>query len=105
MDNIEENNFVEEIISQDNEIHIYKNIRGKKCDTVISGLLFKKKDETKDFLTNIKKRFGVGGCYKMIPEINKTDMVYVFMGDYRDKIRNVLINEYDIKREMIKMHS
>ena len=86
------------------DIHIHKNMRGtKKCTTIISGLYFSK-EETKDFLSKIKKKFGIGGCEKMVEEVDTKNSVLVFMGDYREKIKNLLIEEYNKEDESIFIH-
>lgn len=89
----------------DLEIHMYKQPRGgKKSDTIITGLVFNNKDENKQFLTMCKKKFGSGGCLKEMPELYKKGLVFVFTGDLRDKIKNLLVNEYGKNKDLIKMH-
>ena len=90
--------------TSDNEIHIYKQSRGRKSDTIISGLIFENKDDTKLFLSSCKKKFGIGGCHKMLLEINKDMMVFVFTGDMREKIKKLLINDYSKNEDLIKVH-
>lgn len=90
----------------DNDIHIHKHMRGggKKCNTIISGLNFKNKEETKEFLSKITKKFGIGGCQKIVTEIDEKNTVLVFTGDYREKIKTLLIEEYNKDEESIKIH-
>lgn len=89
----------------DNDIHIHKQMRGaKKCITIINGLNFNTKEETKDFLGKIKKKFGIGGCQKIISDIDENNMVFVFMGDYREKIKSLLVEEYNKNDESIFIH-
>lgn len=83
---------------------MYKQSRGRRCDTIISGLEFKSKDETKTFLSSIKKKFGIGGCQKDIPDIDKNNQVLLFTGDLRDKIIKILVEEHKINPSLIKKH-
>ena len=88
-----------------NEIHIHKQLRnGKKCNIIIQGLNFSTKQENKDFILKIKSKFGVGGCQKTMEEIDKINPVFVFMGDIRDKIRDLLIKDYGKEDEFIIYH-
>jgi translation initiation factor 1 (eIF-1/SUI1) len=87
-----------------NEIHMYKQARGRHCDTVISGLKFETKEETKTFISTIKKKFGIGGCQKLMEDINKDEPVFVFTGDLRDKIIKILVEVYNYDSKLIKKH-
>ena len=97
------------IIGQNNskiddlKIHMFKQSRGKKSDTIIAGLKFNGSEESKQFLTAVKKKFGVGGCQKDMPEIS-TESVFVFTGDLREKIKKFLINDYQKNEDVFKMH-
>lgn len=107
--NTENTNKVVNIVSQDkskldNDIHMYKQARGKKTDLIITGLEFASKDETKKFLSTVKKKFGTGGCQKMIPEIEKDKFVFVFTGNLADKIKNFLVSDYGKTNDIIKIH-
>jgi len=86
------------------EIHLYKQARGRHCDTIISGLQFETKDMAKIFVSSIKKKFGIGGCCKKIEEIDNTNPVFVFTGDLRDKIIKILIDDYKYDSKMIKKY-
>jgi len=87
------------------DIHIHKYIRNaKKCTTIISGLEFKDPKDVKDFLSKVKIKFGIGGCQKTIEEISTKNLVYVFMGDYREKIKQFLVKEYNKDESCIKIH-
>ena len=86
------------------EIHMYKQARGRHCDTVISGLQFETKDMTKTFISSIKKKFGIGGCQKTMDDIDKTNQVFVFTGDLRDKIIKILVEDYKYDSKLIKKH-
>ena len=87
------------------DIHIHKYIRNaKKCTTIISGLEFKDPKDVKDFLTKVKVKFGIGGCQKTVEEISSKNLVYVFMGDYREKIKQFLVKEYNKDESCIKIH-
>jgi len=89
----------------DGDIHMFKKARnGKKCDTIIIGLNFLSKEENKNFLQKIQKKFGTGGCYKEMPEYAKNSKVFVFTGDCRDKIRKLLNAEYNKDLKSIKIH-
>jgi translation initiation factor 1 (eIF-1/SUI1) len=86
------------------EIHMYKQARGRHSDTVISGLKFETKEMTKTFISSIKKKFGIGGCQKMMEDIDKVNQVFVFTGDLRDKIIKILVEEYKYDLKLIKKH-
>jgi hypothetical protein len=85
-----------------NEIHMYKQARGRNTDSVIVGLIFKSKDNVKTFVSSIKKKFGINGCQKMMEDMDKDNPVFVFTGDFRDKITKILINEYNCDPKVIK---
>lgn len=86
------------------EIHMYKQARGRRCDTVISGLEFETKDMAKTFISSIKKKFGIGGCQKTMEDIDKHNLVFVFTGDLRDKIIKILVEDYKYDFKLIKKH-
>lgn len=90
---MEENNNAERILTY-NEIHMYKQARGRNTDTVIVGLKFNTKENSKTFVSSIKRKFGINGCQKIMEEMDKENPVYVFTGDLRDKIIKVLVDEY-----------
>jgi len=97
-DDFNDNNF-------NDNIHIYKQIRNaRKCQTIINGLTFKNPQDEKEFLSKVTKKFGIGGCKKKVEEINSHNLVYVFMGDYRDKIKQFLIKEYNKEDSCISIH-
>lgn len=92
-------------MNYDNQIHIHKHQRGtRKCDTIIQGLIFSNKSEGKEFISKIKKKLGIGGCQKMMEVIDKDNMVFVFTGDYRNKIKKILIEDYNKDEDFIKYH-
>jgi len=89
----------------DGDIHMFKKARsGKKCDTIIIGLIFPTQKENNDFLKKIKTKFGTGGCHKEMPELAKNSLVFVFTGDCREKIRKLLVAEYGKDIKNIKIH-
>ena len=109
--NLEESDEFAEIVRQDEnpymadgDIHMFKQSRGKKSDTVITGLIFATPDENKQFLKKIKTKFGIGGCHKLMEDMVKNELVFVFTGDYREKIKKLLINEYGKDSKSIKIH-
>lgn len=86
------------------DIHIHKHMRNaRKCTTIINGLNLNK-EKTKEFLTKVKQKFGIGGCQKTIEEIDNNNLVFVFMGDYREKIKQFLIKEYGKDEDSIIIH-
>ena len=111
-----------------NDIHISLKPNGNKTTTVITGLSFDSKIKTDDFLKNIKKKFGINGCFKSskVKEKNKhednsedsdddkknkkkpivieDEKIFIFSGDNRDKIQNYLINELKFESDCIKIH-
>ena len=116
-DPINENIINEDIINEDiineesydtesinKEIHMYKHARGRRSDTIISGLEFETKDKAKTFISSIKKKFGIGGCQKMIEDMDKDKPVFVFTGDLRDKIIKILVDDYKYDPKLIKKH-
>ena len=86
------------------EIHMYKQARGRRSNTIISGLEFETKDEAKTFILTIKKKFGIGGCHKMMEDMDKDKPVFVFTGDLRDKIIKILVENYKYDSKIIKKH-
>jgi translation initiation factor 1 (eIF-1/SUI1) len=83
---------------------MYKQSRGRHFDTIISGLEFKTKEETKTFISVIKKKFGIGGCQKILDHIDNNNMVFVFTGDSRDKIIKILVDCYNYNITSIIKH-
>jgi hypothetical protein len=90
------------IVISYNEIHMYKQARGRNTDSVIVGLVFKSKDIAKTFISSIKRKFGINGCQKTMEDMDKENPVFVFTGDFRDKITKILIDEYKIDPKVIK---
>lgn len=84
------------------EIHMYKQARGRNTDSVIVGLKFNTKDNAKIFLSSIKKKFGINGCQKTMEDMDKENPVFVFTGDFRDKITKILVDEYNVDPSAIK---
>ena len=85
------------------EIHMYKQKIGNKCVTIIQGLIFKTEKEQTQILTAIKKKFGIGGCYKIVSQ-NETTKSYLFNGYYGDKIKKYLVDELKIDEANITSH-
>jgi len=87
------------------DIHIYVQQRGtKKADTLIKGLFFNNLQESKAFLSHIKKKFGINGCIKKIEELDPVNDIFQFSGDYSGKIKDVLIMNYSKNEDDIKLH-
>lgn len=99
---IEDNKMNDDSIISYNEIHMYKKARGRNTDTEIVGLVFKSKENAKTFISSIKRKFGIGGCQKMIEELDKNNPVFVFTGDFRDKITKILVDDYKCDPKVIK---
>lgn len=88
-----------------NEIHMHRVNRGaRKSDVIIQGLVFKTNEETKEFVSNVSKKFGISGCCKMMDDYDSKNKVFIFTGDKRDEIREILINNYKKDDEFIKYH-
>jgi len=88
-----------------NTIHMHRVNRGaRKCDVIIQGLTFKTNDEIKTFVSLVSKKFGISGCNKLLPDYDTKNNVFIFTGDKRDEIKNILINTYDKDDEFIKYH-
>ncbi len=87
------------------DIHIYVQQRGtRKADTLIKGLFFDNLQESKAFLSHIKKKFGINGCIKKMEELDPDNDIFQFSGNYSEKIKNVLILNYSKNEEDIKLH-
>jgi translation initiation factor 1 (eIF-1/SUI1) len=79
----------------------YKRVKNKN-KTYVYGIdkLLVEKDKLEDFLKKIKKKLGCGGILGVDEEKNN----YVeFMGDHRDKIKNILVEEKIITEDKIEM--
>lgn len=88
-----------------NEIHMHRINRGaRKSDVIIQGLSFKTNEETKEFISSVSKKFGISGCYKILKDYDNKNKVFIFTGDKREEIRNILINDYNKDDEFIKYH-
>ena len=103
MTDFNKSNEIENNLSSD--IHIFVQQRGtKKADTLIKGLFFNELQESKVFLSNIKKKFGINGCIKKIEELDPDNDIFQFTGDYSEKIKDILIKNYSKKEENIRLH-
>ena len=103
MTDFNKSNEIENNLSSD--IHIFVQQRGtKKADTLIKGLFFNELQESKVFLYNIKKKFGINGCIKKIEELDPDNDIFQFTGDYSEKIKDILIKNYSKKEENIRLH-
>lgn len=107
------NNFVNEFYNPEtelenkysNEIHMHRISRNaRKCTIVVQGLVFESVDISKEFLSKVSKKFGINGCQKMMEDYDKKNKVYVFTGDKRDEIVEILVNDYNRDRDFIKFH-
>jgi translation initiation factor 1 (eIF-1/SUI1) len=88
-----------------NEIHLHRVSRNaRKCTIIIQGLIFDTIDKSKEFITIISKKFGICGCHKIMLDYDKKNKVYVFSGDKRDEIVELLIEKYNRDLEFIKFH-
>ena len=61
-------------------------------------------EETKEFVSTVSKKFGISGCCKMMEDYDSKNKVFIFTGDKRDEIREILINNYKKDDEFIKYH-
>ncbi len=85
-----------------NMVYIHKRMRnGKKCNTYIQNFHLEKKEE-KEFLSKMQTITCSSGSYKMYPEIDPENKVFMFNGDCIDIIKDILKNEYHIKEDMMK---
>lgn len=88
-----------------NEIHLHRVSRNaRKCTVIIQGLVFESAEKSKEFLTSVSKKFGISGCQKMMEDYDKKNKVYVFSGDKRDEIVDILVENFERDREFIKYH-
>ena len=76
----------------------------RKSDIIIQGLVFKTNEETKSFITLVSKKFGISGCSKMMEDYDKKNNVFVFTGDKRDEIVDILVKIHSKDKEFIKFH-
>ncbi len=85
-----------------NMVCIHKRMRnGKKCNTYIQNFHLEKKEE-KEFLSKMQTITCSSGSYKMFSEIDPENKVFMFNGDCKDIVKDILMNEYHIKEDMIK---
>ena len=100
-----DNDFKNELDNFLNEkIHLHHKQRGRKCQTLIVGLIFNSKDDIKIFLSKVKKKFCVSGSHKKIIELDDKENVFEFAGDIRDNLKDYLIAEYNKNEENIVIH-
>ena len=118
MDNTDINNkpmdnFDQEFYNPENElnekysntIHMHRVSRGtRKCDTIIQGLIFDSAEKSKEFISSVSKKFGINGCCKKMEDYDKKNNVYIFTGDKRDEITNILVETYKRDIDFIKYH-
>ncbi len=99
-----ESTFAQEM---EKEIHIYKVLNKKRANhynAVIQGLSYLGKDKIKELLSKIKKKFGVGGFYKIIEDIDDKEECLFFSGNYAEKIMDFLIKELDRDESYFILH-
>lgn len=88
-----------------NEIHLHRVSRNaRKCTVIVQGLVFESTEKSKEFLQEVSKKFGISGCHKMMEDYDKKNKVYVFSGDKRNDIVEILITKYERDKEFIKFH-
>lgn len=88
-----------------NEVHLHRISRNtKKCTIVIQGLIFDSVEKSKEFIKDVTKKFGINGCHKMMEDYDKKNKVFVFSGDKRDEIVDILVEKYNRDRDFIKYH-
>jgi translation initiation factor 1 (eIF-1/SUI1) len=112
-------NELEEMMN--NKIEIKTQARGRKTTTVVVGLILNKEKE-KEFLKSIKKKMAATGTKKSVTEdelsmgsyhkdkskrgqpkdrtIPRID-IFLFTGNCKDTIKNILISDFDISEESI----
>lgn len=86
------------------EIHMHKIMRGRKCLIIVQGLVFPSDTEAREFITKISSKHGTGGSYKMNLEYDDKKKIFIFNGDKRDEIRDMLVQDYGKDEEFIKYH-
>lgn len=88
-----------------NEVHLHRISRNaRKCTVVVQGLIFDKVEKSKEFMVEVSKKFGISGCHKMMDDYDKKNKVYVFSGDKRDEIVEILVSKYGYDSDFIKYH-
>jgi translation initiation factor 1 (eIF-1/SUI1) len=86
----------------ENLIYIHKRKRnGKKCITYLQNFHLDA-EKHKKFMTNTQRIFQSSGSYKMNPEIDEKECVYIFNGDFQDILKEILIIQYKIDKDRIK---
>ena len=92
-------------LQYDNEINIYTVLRGaRKRQTIIQGLNFNNNDESKEFLKKKKKKLGIGGCLKKMEDYDEKNDVFLFTGEYSEKIKDYLVKNCNKNEDFIKFH-
>lgn len=88
-----------------NTIHMHKVMRnGKKSNIIVQGLVFSNETDIKDFISKISTKCGTGGSYKMMEDYDKKNKVFMFNGDKREQIKQVLMSDYGKEEDFIKYH-
>ena len=88
-----------------NEVHLHRISRNaRKCTVVVQGLVFDTVEKSKEFIGEVSKKFGISGCHKMMNDYDKKNKVYVFSGDKRNEIVEILVSKYGYDDDNIKYH-
>lgn len=92
-------------LQYDYEINIHSVLRGaKKHQTIVQGLKFNNAEESKEFLKTIKKKLGIGGCLKKMEDYDTKNEIFLFTGEYSEKIKDYLVNNCNKNEDFIKFH-
>lgn len=93
------NELLDELVYEP-KIHIrYKQRNGKKCKTIIEGLVFPLKDMLK-ILSRMKKTFSCGGdC-----QTSDDNHIIILQGDKRENAKNYLVSVLKINKDNIYIH-
>lgn len=85
------------------DIHIHRQQNGRRKLTILQGFTLSA-EESKTFISSIKKKFGINGSIKKMTDIDADNNVYIFSGDFREQIKTILIEQYNVSEDCIKYH-
>ena len=87
------------------KIHLHLKARkGRKCLTIIDGLHFDSKEDTKKFIKVAQAKFATSGCLKSMVEYNDKADVFCFAGDRRYEFVELIKKEYGKDDNVFQVH-
>ena len=61
-------------------------------------------DKIIEYLKTIKKKLGIGGCLKKMEDYDEKNDVFLFTGEYSEKIKDYLVKNCNKNEDFIKFH-